>query len=157
MKAARTPDAPAVVHDDEPVAELLGLVHVVRRDDERDALALEAVEPVPQHVPGLRVQAGRGLVEEEDLGVVDERPRDGEPALHPARERLDAVVAALGELGEVEELVGAGAHLAAGEPEEAAVDPEVLLDREVLVEHVHDADDRCCGEPRICADHDGPQ
>ena len=36
-RAALGDDAP-VVHDDEPVAELLGLVHVVGRDDERDAL-----------------------------------------------------------------------------------------------------------------------
>ena len=30
-------DDPPVVHDDEPVAELLGLVHVVGREDERHA------------------------------------------------------------------------------------------------------------------------
>ena len=78
-------DDPAVVHDDEPVAQLLGLVHVVRRDDERDALALEPEEPVPQHVPRLGVEAGGGLVEQEHLGVVHQAARDGEPALHAPR------------------------------------------------------------------------
>jgi hypothetical protein len=57
-------------------------------------------------------------------------------SLHPAREGLDPVVASLGELRELEQLVGAGAHLVPREAEEAAVDPQVLLDREVLVEHV---------------------
>ena len=46
------------------------------------------------------------------------------------------VLAPLGELGELEQLGGAGAHLAAGQPEVAAVDPEVLLDGELLVEGV---------------------
>ena len=109
-------DDPAVVHDDEPVAQLLGLVHVVRRDDEGDALALEPEQPVPQHVSRLRVEPGGRLVEEQHLGVVHEAARDGEPALHPARQRLDPVVAALGELGELEQLVGALAHLGAASP-----------------------------------------
>ena len=38
----------AAVHDHEPVAELLGLVHVVRREHERHALLLQPVEPVPE-------------------------------------------------------------------------------------------------------------
>ena len=44
--------------------------------------------------------------------------------------------APLGELGELEQLVGPGAHLGAGEAEVPPVDPEVLLDGEVLVEDV---------------------
>ena len=55
-----------LVHDDEPVAQLLGLVHVVGREDERHAALLEPVQAVPQQVAGLRVEAGRRLVEEQD-------------------------------------------------------------------------------------------
>ena len=101
-----------VVHDDEPVAQLLGLVHVVRREDERHALPLQAVEPLPDDVPRLRVEAGRRLVEQQHLRLVDERARDREAALHAARQRLDLVVRALGELDELEQLVGARAELA---------------------------------------------
>ena len=54
-----------LVHDHEPVAQLLGLVHVVGRQDERHAALLEPVEPVPQQVAGLRVEAGRRLVEQQ--------------------------------------------------------------------------------------------
>jgi hypothetical protein len=39
----------------------------VRRDDERDALALEPEQSVPQDMAGLRVEAGRRLVEQQDL------------------------------------------------------------------------------------------
>ena len=55
-----------LVHDDEPVAQLLGLVHVVGRQDEGHAALLEPVQPVPEQVPGLRVEPGRRLVEEQD-------------------------------------------------------------------------------------------
>ena len=40
-------DDPRLVHDHEPVAQLLGLVHVVRGQHQRDAALLEPVEPVP--------------------------------------------------------------------------------------------------------------
>jgi len=55
----------AAVHDDEPVAELLRLVHVVRRKDKRHPLLLQPEEAVPDDVPGLRVEAGRRLVEQQ--------------------------------------------------------------------------------------------
>ena len=127
---------PTLVHDDETVAELLGLVHVVGRDDEGDALPLESEEAVPQDVPGLRVQTGRGLVEEQQLGVVDEAAGDDQPALHAAGEVLDLVGPALAQLGEVEQLSGPLPHLCAAQSEEPPVDPQVLLDGELLVEQV---------------------
>ena len=125
-----------LVHDHEPVAQLLGLVHVVRRQDERHAALLEPVEPVPQQVPRLRVEAGRRLVEEQQVGLVDEGAGDRQPSLHPARQRLDLVAGPLGELGEVEQLVRAARRPRRGQPEVAAVDDEVLADRQLVVEGV---------------------
>jgi hypothetical protein len=61
-------DDHALVHHDQAVAELLCLIHVVGRDHQRHAGLLEPEQPVPQHVPGLRVEAGRRLVEEEHVG-----------------------------------------------------------------------------------------
>src|SRR5437867_4142662 len=106
-----------LVHDDEAVAELLGLVHVVRREDKRGAALLQAVEAVPDKVPGLRVEARRRLVEEHELRLVDQAAGDRQAALHAAREMLDDVAAALGQLDEVEELVGAAPGLGPFEPE----------------------------------------
>ena len=63
----------AAVHDDEPVAELLGLVHVVGREHERHAALLQPEEAIPDDVPRLRIEPGRRLVEQQHLGVVDER------------------------------------------------------------------------------------
>ena len=58
---------------------------------------------------GLRVETGRRLVEQQQPRIVDQRSGDGQPRLHPARQRLDLVVGALGQLGELEQLVGAPA------------------------------------------------
>ena len=134
---------PAAVHDGQSVTELLGLVHVVGGDDLGDALLLQPVEAVPQEVASLGVEPGGGLVEDEDLGVRDERPRDREPTLHPARQRVHLVVGPLGELGELEQLLGSLADDAAGQVEVPAVDHEVVEDGQLEVERVllgHDAD-----------------
>ena len=136
---------PAGVHHREPVAELLCLVHVVGRDDQRDAVALEAVEPVPEHVPRLRVEAGRGLVEQQDLGLIDQRARDREPAAHAAGERLDLGVRLVLELREGEQAGDAIADDVLRKPEVAAVDEEVLANGQLAVEAVvlrNDADPR---------------
>ena len=58
-------DDARVVHDHEAVAELLGLVHVVRREHERHAGALEPVEPVPEQMSSLRIEPRRRLVEQQ--------------------------------------------------------------------------------------------
>ena len=55
-----------LVHDDQPVAQLLGLVHVVGGEHQRHAALLEPEQPVPQQVAGLRVEAGGRLVEQQD-------------------------------------------------------------------------------------------
>ena len=68
-------------------ARRLRLVHVV--GGEEDGLA-EVAEP-GDHLPGLAagggIEAGRRLVEEEQLGVADQRDADVEAALLAARER----------------------------------------------------------------------
>ena len=133
----------AAVHDHQPVAQLLGLVHVVRGQDQRHALLLEPEQPVPHHVPGLRIQAGRRLVQEQDLGLVDQRPGDGEAALHAARQRLDLVIGPLGQLHEVQQPRRALGDDGPRQAEVPAVDQEVLPDGQLHVQGVllrHDAE-----------------
>src|SRR3989304_4158816 len=58
-------DAP-LVDDGQPGAELVGLLHVVRRQQHRRALAVDAHQLLPERGPALRVEALRRLVEGED-------------------------------------------------------------------------------------------
>ena len=139
-----------LVHDDEAVAELLGLVHVVGGQDQRHATLLQPVEAVPEQVTRLRVEAGRRLVEEEQGRLVDQRPGDRQPPLHPARQRLDLVVLALGQLGELQQLVRAPVALGPRQAEVAPVEDEVLADGQLGVEAVllgDDADPRADPRP----------
>ena len=125
-----------LVHDDQPVAELLGLVHVVGGDDQRDPVLLEPVEAVPEQVAGLGVEPGGRLVEDQQVGIGDERPGDGEPPLHAARQRVDPVVGPLGQLGELEQLLGPLPDHLLGQVEVAPVDHEVVEHRQLEVERV---------------------
>ena len=68
---------PAVVDDDDPVAEPLGLLHVVRRVEDRLPRVAQRLEALEDRVPALRVDAGRRLVEEEDLADRGGGPRRG--------------------------------------------------------------------------------
>ena len=124
------------VHDRQAVAELFGLVHVVGGDDQGDPLELQPVEAVPQEMAGLGVEAGGRFVEDEELRFGDEGPGDGQPALHPARERLDLVVGPFRELGELEQVLGPLPDDLLGQVEVAAVDHQVVEDGELEVEGV---------------------
>ena len=86
-------------------------------------------QPLPDDVPRLRIEAGRRLVQENEIGVVDERARERQPALHAARQRLDARIARAPEAGELEQPRNAGADFRVGQAEIAAVDEQILLAR----------------------------
>ena len=77
-------DQGTVVDDGEARGEPLGLVHEMRRQQDRLALAQELPQPVPDKMPRLRVEPGRRLVEDQELRVVDERARERQPSLHSA-------------------------------------------------------------------------
>src|SRR5919197_1510858 len=144
QRRALRDDLSLVLHD-EPVTQLFGFFHVVRREEQRRSGLLEPVETVPDDVSRLRIEAGRRLVEQHHVGVVHERTSNGQAALHPARERLHPVVRALRELDELEELVGALRELPARNAEVASVDDDVLPDGQLHVECVELRDDP---EPR---------
>ena len=57
----------------------LGLLDVVGREQDRPAVALLRLDDVPERPASSRVEPGRGLVEEHELGLVDQREGDGQP------------------------------------------------------------------------------
>ena len=98
-----------MVHDREPVAQDLGLLHVVGREQHGPTLVLRPRTMSHSERRAGRIETGGRLVEEDELGVVDERQRHGQPLPLPARELLAPGVAALPELEEVDRARRSGA------------------------------------------------
>jgi hypothetical protein len=67
-----------MVHDRQAIAQDLGLLHVVGGQQHRAALRLEPADDVPQGPSCGRIEARRGLVEEDQLRVVDKGKGDGQ-------------------------------------------------------------------------------
>ena len=97
----------AVVHDRDPVAELVGFLHVVRRQQDR-LTAARAARAMTSHSAS-RLCGSRpavGSSRNEHVGVVHDRPRDHQPLRHAARELVDFGPGAVGEAELLEQLVG---------------------------------------------------
>src|SRR5271169_5691416 len=65
----------------------LSLVHVMGRDQHREAVAGELVDLGPELAAGLRIDAGGRLVEQQQLRVRQRAGAEREPLLPAARER----------------------------------------------------------------------
>src|SRR3954449_9178808 len=89
------PDDAALLDDHVPVGEARQGVDVLVDDDDRLALALEALQAGPDLGPDERRQALRRLVEDEELRVRHQGPADREHLLLAAGELRAEVVAAL--------------------------------------------------------------
>src|SRR5690242_213311 len=80
----------AAVHDRDAVAQHLGLLHVVGREEHgQPGGVTQPLDVVPEHRARGRVEADGGLVEEQDNRTVEHRHRELEPSDHAARVRLD--------------------------------------------------------------------
>ena len=78
-------DGGAVVDDDDPVAQRLDVLQVVRGEHQGGAtLVVEGAQELPQPALGDDVETDGRLVEIEDLGVVEQRR--GDVAAHPLSE-----------------------------------------------------------------------
>src|SRR5918999_2545769 len=85
LRGRRLLDDPAVVDEDDPVADLAREPHLVGHDGHRHAVAREVAHDV-EHLPDhLRVQRRSRLVEEHELRLHGERPRDRDALLLAAR------------------------------------------------------------------------
>ncbi len=54
----------------------VGLFHVVGGEDDGDAFCAESLHGIPHGDAALGIEAGTGLVEEQDLGAVGDGARD---------------------------------------------------------------------------------
>ena len=124
----------AVVDHGDPVGELVGLVEVLRAEQDRGALADERADDVPDLVARARVEPGGRLVEEHQLRRDDEARGDVEPPPHAAGVVLDQPAGRLGEAECLEQLGRARLGVGALQPQQAAEQDQVLAPGEVLVD-----------------------
>ena len=116
----------AAVDDDDVVGEALGLVEVLRGQQQRGAAVDERVEHLPQLGARPRVEPGGRLVEEQHLRAGDERGGEVEAAAHAARVARHHTVGGVGERELLEQLDGAAAGVLAAELVQLAEHHEVL-------------------------------
>ena len=117
-------------------------LEVVAHEDDRLALLPEALERREALLLEGLVADGEHLVEQEDVEVDLDRDRVREPHLHARREVLQLLVDEALELGERDDLVEALLELALAQPEQRAVDADVVARRELEVEADAELDER---------------
>jgi hypothetical protein len=117
---------------------VLGLVEVVGGEDDRGAAAGERGDERPELAARLRVEAGGGLVEEEQFRVAEDAQRDVEPAALAAGEVAGPGAALLVQPDGGDDLVGiAAAGVVAGEVVHQFLDGDLVEPAGALR---HDAD-----------------
>ena len=94
------------VLDHDLVGELIGLLEVLRREQDIGARGDEGPDRIPQLDAGARVEARRRFVEEQQAGCTDEAGAEVEAASHPARVAAHEAVGGVGEVEAVEYDVG---------------------------------------------------
>ena len=113
-------------------------------DHDRLAEVAQLAQQLAQLDAGTRVQAGGGLVEQQHLGIVDERVREAQPLLHAAREAEHVGVALVREVDQLEQVADHAPPLGGSEAVAPTEEVQVLPDLHVVVhpEHVrHVAED----------------
>ena len=104
-----------MVDDRHVAAEALGLLQVVGGQDDGGALlAVDAAHVLPHAAAQLDIDAGGGLVEDQQLRPVHQGPGDHQATLHAAGEHAGAAVALVPEAEIAQQLLGTGQGLPAG-------------------------------------------
>ena len=103
-------------------------------EHDRPPLVLELLDPVEALALEPLVPHGQDLVDDEDVGVDVDRHGEAQPDVHPRRVELHLVVDELLELGEGHDLVEDLVDVAPRQPEQRAVQVDVLAPGELGLE-----------------------
>ena len=87
-------DDPAGVHHDDLMRKVLGLLHVLGRQQHGRAIGDEILDEAPHAVAGARIQTRGRLVQEQDPRTTDQAGPDVKAPAHPAGVGLDELSAA---------------------------------------------------------------
>lgn len=126
----------APVDDGHPVAELIGLFHVVGGEEDGLAFSVELAQDLPHGNAALGIQPGGGFIEEQHRGPVHDGTGHHQPLGHAARKRQHRGVGPFGQAETRQKIVGLGLGHLHAHPEVPAVENEVLAHIERPVEGV---------------------
>ena len=118
--------------DHDVVDRLCDLGQNMARDQHRSAGIGERAQVLTQPVDTFRVEPVGGFVQDQHLGLAEERAGQAEPLAHAEREALDPAVARIGEVHLVEHGVDAAEREPCGESEH----PQVIARPPARVERV---------------------
>ena len=125
----------ALVQQGNAVAAL-GFIQVRRGHQDGDALLQELREQLPELAPRHGIDAGGRLVEDDDVGLVDERAGQRQLLLHAAGEPIREPLPERRQLGHVQQPVAAGVVVVdavdLGEEGDVLVDAEIAVETESL-------------------------
>src|SRR5581483_3935344 len=127
-------DYPAVVDHCDLVRELIRLFEVLRRQQDRRALAAQVADDLPDLVAAAGIETCGRLVEEQHTRLGEQAGGEVEPPPHPTRVGLRGSVGGVDELESLQQLRRAAACLRSRETEEAPEHLEVLATRQQLVD-----------------------
>ena len=144
-------DHVAAVHGREPGVPL-GFVHVGGRDHHAHLRPppADAVDQLPELPPRQRVDAGRRLVEDQEIGIVDQRAAERQLLLHAARELAGGPLEERVEAGRAGQIVDARLPLRLALAEQPADEVHIFEHAERGVEIAAEAL-RHVGDARVCA------
>jgi hypothetical protein len=131
---ARDDAAPG--HDRDRIGQALRLLDVVRGHEHGEALVAQVVDERPELLADLRIEPDGRLVQQRDAGLVDEAAGDEQAPAHPARQRVQRHVRAIGEAGAFQRQLHRGAPVLAAHAVQRREHREVLARRELDVEAV---------------------
>ncbi len=116
---------PAVIHDDQPVAEPVRLLHVVGGEQDREPLALQTLQALPDLLAacGSSPVVGSSRI---SRSAVDQRSRQHQPPQHAAGELLHPGILPVIERDEPEQLLRSRFRRSPGNVEIAGEDDQVL-------------------------------
>ena len=97
----------ATVQNHRPVADILHVRQQVTRQDDRLAALGERENQILDFAAADRVEPGGRLVEDDQVGVVDERLRQADAALHALREFADVTPPGVVQPDHLDQLLGA--------------------------------------------------
>src|SRR5215211_41837 len=122
------------VYERDLLAQRLGLLEIMRSQQNGHPPAVKFPDVAPQLVAQLHVYSRRRFVQEQYLWVVHEGPGEEHAPLHPPRERVCPLVTPLCELEPLQELLGPLAGFLPGDTVVSSVEKQRLLDGQELVQ-----------------------